>query len=96
MAKKEKQINVSILVPVYNEEDAVLGTIAKIQKTMGDAGFTSFELIDRHIEILFPDCLDGISSCKNRFDHHPSFSQSLGNNLRKTHFIINEKKPDNI
>ena len=45
MAKKEKQINVSILVPVYNEEDAVSGTIAKIRETMEDAGFTSFELI---------------------------------------------------
>lgn len=45
MAKREKQINVSILVPVYNEEDAVSGTIARIQKTMRDSGFTSFELI---------------------------------------------------
>ena len=45
MTEREKAEKVSILVPVYNEENTVLGTIARIQKTMEDSGFSSFELI---------------------------------------------------
>lgn len=45
MTEREKAEKISILVPVYNEEEAVLGTIDRIRKTMEDSGFSSFELI---------------------------------------------------
>lgn len=45
MAEREIAEKVSVLVPVYNEEHAILRTIAKIQKTLEDSGFTPFELI---------------------------------------------------
>jgi glycosyltransferase involved in cell wall biosynthesis len=42
---KEKPIHVSIVIPVYNEEVAILETIERIRKTMHDSGFENYELI---------------------------------------------------
>jgi len=40
-----KSQSVTILVPVYNEEDAVLQTIERIQESLGQSPFPEFELI---------------------------------------------------
>jgi glycosyltransferase involved in cell wall biosynthesis len=45
MTEREKAEKVSVLVPVYNEENAILRTIAGIRKTLEDSVFTPFELI---------------------------------------------------